>query len=139
MNYNLMFLDKFRDIGLLLLRLGIGFMFIVYHGFPKLAGGVDRWEGLGASMASIGITFLPVFWGFMAALAETVGAALLALGLFTRYALFFLLFTMVVAAAFHIGRGDGVKGAAHAIELGVVFLSLILIGPGKYSLDARLR
>ena len=45
---------------------------------------------------------------------------------------------MLMATLFHLGRGDGLKGAAHAIEVGIVFLSLILIGPGKYSLDEKL-
>ena len=88
-------------------------------------------------MGAIGITFLPVFWGFMAALAETLGALLLAIGLFTRYALALLLFTMIMAAAFHLNQGDGMNGASRAIEMGILFLSLIFIGPGKYSFDAR--
>jgi putative oxidoreductase len=137
MKYNFMFLDKYRDFGLLLLRVGIGVMFMVYHGWPKLIGGPERWAALGEAMGGLGVTFAPVIWGFLAAVAETLGALLLVLGLFTRYALFFLFFTMVVAAMFHLGRGDGVKGAAHAIEIGIVFLSLMFIGPGKYSLDAR--
>ena len=45
----------------------------------------------------------------------------------------------VVAAISHLSRGDGLSGASHAIELGIVFLSLILIGAGKYSLDEKLR
>ncbi|RZK26274.1 MAG: DoxX family protein, partial [Flavobacterium sp.] len=28
-------------------------------------------------------------------------------------------------------------GASHAIELGIVFFSLIFIGPGKYSVDKK--
>ena len=50
-----------------------------------------------------------------------------------------MLLTMTVAAAMHLGKGDGLKGASHAIEAGVVFLSLILIGPGTYSIDEKLK
>ena len=32
------FLDKYRDIGLLILRVGIGIMFMI-HGLPKLTAG----------------------------------------------------------------------------------------------------
>jgi hypothetical protein len=42
---------------------------------------------------------------------------------------------MVVAAATHFGKGDSLQGAAHAIELAVVFAGLMFVGPGKYSVD----
>ena len=45
---------------------------------------------------------------------------------------------MLVAAVSHLSRGDGLSGASHAIELGIVFLSLIVIGAGKYSVDEQL-
>jgi putative oxidoreductase len=40
--------------------------------------------------------------------------------------------TMVVAAAFHLDRGDGFAKASHAIEAAILFGALILIGPGRY-------
>lgn len=129
-------LGKYRNTGLLLLRIGVGIMFII-HGFPKLAGGPQGWEGLGGSMKVIGIDFLPVFWGFMAAVTETFGGFLLIVGLFYRPACILLVFTMIIAALVHFGKGDGLQGASHAIELAIVFFSLIFIGPGKYSVDKR--
>jgi len=129
-------LGKYRNTGLLILRIGLGVMFII-HGFPKLAGGPSGWAGLGVSMKVVGIDFLPVFWGFMAAVAETFGGFLLIVGLFFRPACMLLVFTMAIAALVHFGKGDGLKGASHAIELGIVFFSLIFIGPGKYSVDKK--
>lgn len=129
-------LGKYRNTGLLLLRIGVGIMFII-HGFPKLAGGPQGWEGLGGSMKVIGIDFLPVFWGFMAAVTETFGGFLLIVGLFYRPACILLVFTMIIAALVHFGKGDGLQGASHAIELAIVFFSLIFIGPGKYSVDKK--
>ncbi|WP_316830455.1 DoxX family protein [Pedobacter aquatilis] len=129
-------LGKYRNTGLLLLRLGIGVMFII-HGFPKLAGGVDGWTKLGGSMKVVGIDFLPVFWGFMAAATETFGGFLLIVGLFFRPALILLIVTMIIAALVHFAKGDGLGGASHAIELGIVFFGLIFIGPGKYSVDKK--
>ncbi len=131
-------LDKYHDAGLLLLRVGIGFMFIM-HGMPKFAGGPELWEALGKSMGMFGIHFLPAVWGFMAALAESLGGLFLILGLYTRSASFFLMLTMVVAAAKHILGGDGLSGSSHALEAGIVFLSLILIGPGRLSIDAKMK
>ncbi len=123
-----------KNIGLLLLRIGIGIMFII-HGWPKMAGGPEKWEMLGKTMAMMGIDFLPVFWGFMAAFAETVGGFLLVLGLFFRPACVLLLITMLVATFRHVLGGDGFGGYSHALESSILFFSLIFIGPGKYSLD----
>jgi putative oxidoreductase len=131
-------LNRFRDLGLLVLRVGLGAMFI-YHGLPKLLGGPALWAQLGMATGTLGIHFLPVFWGFMAAVAEGIGGLLLLLGLLSRPACLLMFFNMVVAASFHLGKGDGLGIASHAIEVGIVFLSLVLIGPGKYSLDEVIR
>ena len=126
--------DKYRDIGLLILRIGIGAMFLT-HGGPKLLGGPAAWEKIGMSMGNLGIHFLPVFWGFMAAVSEFFGGVCLILGLLVQPACALMLFTMFVAAIMHLSKGQGMKEAAHAIELGILFFSMIFIGAGKYSLD----
>lgn len=127
-------LDKYRDIGLLILRVGIGIMFMG-HGLPKLVAGPEKWGIIGGAMEVFGIGFAPMAWGFMAAFSEFAGGMLLALGLFTRPACFFLLATMIVAASMHISNGDPFLKYSHAMEAGILFLSLVFIGPGKYSLD----
>lgn len=58
------FSDTVREIGYLIIRVGIGTM-IMLHGFPKLMGGPDTWVFLGGAMENFGITFAPMFWGFM--------------------------------------------------------------------------
>lgn len=129
-------LGRFKNTGLLLLRIGLGIMFVM-HGYPKLLGGPERWEGVGGAMGHVGVSFLPVVWGLAAALAETAGGLCILLGLFFRPAAIALAFTMLIASLSHLGRGDGLMGASHAIEMGVVFLGLAFIGPGKYSVDKR--
>ncbi len=137
MRYALTLLDtKYQDLGLLLLRAGLGVMFIIFHGGPKLAGGPDQWEGIGARA---GFESLPVLWGFLAAFAESFGAFFLLIGLFTRFALLFLIATMVMAATYHLGNNDGWSGASRAIEMGIVFVGLFFVGPGRFSLDAWMR
>jgi Predicted membrane protein len=131
-------LDKYHDQGLLVLRIGLGIMFI-YHGAPKLFGGPHHWLQLGMAMGALGIHFLPVFWGFMAALAEFAGGILLIAGLLFRPACLFLLIDMIVAAAMHLSKHQGLGAASHAIEDGIVFLSLLLIGPGKLSMGHWVR
>ncbi len=127
------FLGKYRDAGLLILRIGVGLMFI-YYGAPKLFAGPKMWEGLGMAMGSVGITFWPVFWGFMAAFAMAVGGLCLILGVFSRLFCILLTITMLVAGIMHLRKGDGFLTASHALNDAVVFFSLIFIGPGKYSL-----
>ena len=130
-------LDKYRDLGLLMLRVGMGIMFML-HGFPKLIAGPETWMFLGGTMKNLGIDFAPVFWGFMAAVSEFGGGLFLALGFFTRPACFFLLSTMIVATLMHLSKGDPFVKYSHAVEAGIVFLSLLLMGPGKYSLDDKI-
>lgn len=126
---------RHRDLGLLLLRLGLGAM-MVFHGLPKLLAGPERWERVGSAMGNLGIDFAPVLWGLAAAGSETVGGVLLALGLLFRPACLFLLATMVVAAIQKLSAGP-LAGAAHPIELGIVFFALLFIGPGRLSVDGK--
>jgi putative oxidoreductase len=129
-------MGNYRNFGLLIIRIGLGLMFI-YHGLPKLEGGVDSWKALGSSTKYVGIHFLPVFWGLMAALVETVGGVLLVIGLAFRPVCLLLVVNLIVAAFFHFGKGDGLMGASHAIEDAVMFAGLLFLGPGKYSVDKK--
>lgn len=130
-------LEKYRDFGLLVLRIGIGLSF-VYRGWPKMSGGMERWEQIGGAMAVFGIAIVPVFWGFLAAFSEFIGGMAIAAGLFFRPACLLLLVTMIVAAASHLDRGDGLGRASHAIEMAVVFFSFLFLGAGRLSLDEKL-
>ena len=127
-------LGKFRDFGLLLLRALFGLYMAFGHGLGKITGGPEQWAGLGGTMEIFGLGFAPTFWGFMAAVAEFVGALLVAIGFLTRPAALLLVLNMSVAATAHItGAIDG--GPEMALLYGIVFLSLLFIGPGKYSVD----
>ena len=129
------FLNKHKDTGILLLRLttGIGFAFV--HGWGKVYGGPELWAKLGGAMSNYGITFYPVFWGFMAGFSEFFGGILLILGLFTRPAAGFMAFTMVTAALTHLSRLDPWNRIITPVEMLGIFLCLIFVGAGKYSLD----
>ncbi len=127
----------FRALGMLLLRIGIGGMFIL-HGWPKLAGGIDQWESIGKTMEVVGIDFAPAFWGFMAGFSEAVGGLMLMLGLFWRPACLLLLITMLMATLRHVTGGDPFNAYSHALESAILFLALYFTGPGKYSLDRKL-
>jgi putative oxidoreductase len=132
----LSFPGKYRDFGLLVLRLGMGAMYL-FHGGPKLLGGPEKWEKIGSAVSFVGIKAMPAFWGFMAGFSEFFGGICLIFGLFFRPACILIAITMAVAASMHMGKGEGLGAASHAIENGIVFISLLFIGPGKYSLDGK--
>ncbi len=129
-------LGKFKNTGLLFLRIVVGIMFIT-HGYPKLMGGPEYWEAVGKAMGHIGIHFFPVFWGLIAALVETFGGVFFIIGFLFRPAALLLAFTMLIASLQHLRSGDSLMVASHAIEIGAVFLGLACVGPGKYSVDKR--
>lgn len=126
-------LEKYRDAGLLVLRCGIGFGFIYYHGWGKITGGPERWEGLGGAMSRLGIDFWPTFWGFMMSFAESVGALMIVAGFFFRPFCALLGFGMFVAWLGHVVSGNGNPG--HTFKNFFALLGMMLIGPGKYSVD----
>jgi putative oxidoreductase len=129
-------LNKYRDFGLLIIRVGLGAMFI-YHGYPKLMGGPEKWAAVGSATKYVGITFAPVLWGLLAALIEAAGGMFIIFGLAFRPVCLLLAINMAIAALSHLGQGQGLSAASHAIEDGIVFLGLLVIGPGKYSVDRK--
>jgi putative oxidoreductase len=71
-------LEKLKPLGLLLLRLALGVIFI-YHGYPKLANPRTAMQ----SFVDVG---LPGYFLYIAGIIELFGGGLLILGLFTRIA-----------------------------------------------------
>ena len=126
--------DALVDVGLLVLRIGIGVIFI-FHGLPKLMGGVETWTQIGSTMSVIGISFAPTFWGFMAAATEAIGGLFIILGLLHRPVALLLVFTMIVAVLMHVTAGDPFGVYSNALKGLVVFIALFITGPGKYSFD----
>ena len=126
-------LGKHRDLGLLIIRVGVGIVFIM-HGWPKIKGGPHGWEQIGKALP------VPpaVFWGFMAALAEFGGGLLLIVGFAVRPVAAVMCFNMLVALSFHLRSPapmNSFNAYSPALEAAVIFLGLIFLGPGKYSVD----
>jgi putative oxidoreductase len=137
MNLKWQSLDRWSDVGLLILRGGIGALFMIVHGFPKLAGGPSKWESIGRAVSYLNIDFGHTAWGFAAAVAETLGGLLLILGWGHRPAALALFVTMTVASIWKYYPFGGWDDAAHPAAMAVVCLGLLFTGPGNYSLDAK--
>ncbi len=128
------------DLGLLIIRVVIGFSMAAFHGMGKMFS-PERWAAIGGNMELVGIGFLPAFWGFMAGFAEFFCSILLILGLFFRPATLLLALTMALAMLRHLtlpegDPGAGFSGASHAMELLAIYVALWFSGPGKYSLNS---
>ena len=125
------------SLGLLVLRLAVGVIFIA-HGAQKVF--VFGFAGVGGSFADMGVPFAEVV-GPMVGLLELIGGALLVLGLVTRVIAAALAVTMVVATLLvHLSAGIFVTegGYEFTLLLGASTLALVLAGAGRFSLDAAL-
>ncbi|MBK8550321.1 MAG: DoxX family protein [Ignavibacteria bacterium] len=132
-------LSRFSDYGILLLRIGVGLIFIFIHGLGKITAGPDLWKRLGGSMSNFGITFLPEVWGFIAAFTEFFVPMFLIIGFLYRPATFLLAFNMIVATSVHLKNLDPWSKIAYPMMLVILFISMFIIGPGKFSLDEYLK
>jgi len=130
-------MDRYRNLGLLILRIGFGLTFFWYHGYPKLAGGPAAWERIGGAVANIGITFAHPAWGLAAALSEGLGGLLFAAGLFFRPACAAMLGVMVMATVEQFGRE--MPQPEHALKNAFVLAGMFLVGPGRYTARALFR
>jgi len=131
----------FSDWGLLILRLGMGIIFLA-HGWPKLPGGpMGGPAGFGGFLKQMGVP-LPTFFAWVVALLETVGAALLILGLGTR--LLAVLFAVDMLVAILVAKRGFMKvgfmaqqatGWEFDFALLAGALALLFTGAGRLALD----
>lgn len=123
--------SKLTNSGLLLLRLFLGLALLFSHGLGKWSNLFGGDEIRFADPFGIGAAFSLA----LAVFAEVICAILLTFGLLTRWALIPLIILMAVAiVTVHIP--DGFAGMEKALLYGVGFITLLLTGPGKYSVDA---
>ena len=121
------------DLGLLLLRVGLGLL-ILLHGVAKIANGPQAIVGLTTRAG------LPPAFAYLVYVGEVVAPVLLVIGLWTRPAALVVAINMLVAIAlahagqlFQLGKSGG-----WALELQGMFLlvalAVALLGAGRYSI-----
>ena len=128
------------DIGLLVFRVGIAAFMVGFHGWTRLNRAIgyalfDQPWTFVEMVDRLGFPF-PVMFAIFSVLSESVGALLLAIGLFTRWASAILAINMAVALLNELFKGDPIELPGLYL-LGAV--TVILLGPGQLSLDGRRR
>jgi putative oxidoreductase len=129
----LTFLAKYREAGLLLVRISIGLLFILYTA-PALIGGPKAWAHFGAGAGQFGLHSHLQLWGFLGSLLGCLGGALMIFGLFFRIGVLLVL-VLAIGHALAVYEGTGFRFALPSIEMCFVLAGLLFIGPGKYSVD----
>jgi putative oxidoreductase len=126
--FSVKFSETTVNIALLILRVSIGVL-MAHHGYQKLT----KFQEIE-----------PKFMEFLGlsrsiSLSLTIGAELfcslaLVLGLLTRLALIPLIIAMCVAV-FQAHHGEVFGDGEHAFMYMIVYVALLITGPGKYSAD----
>ncbi|HLG83842.1 MAG TPA: DoxX family protein [Bradyrhizobium sp.] len=122
-----------QDLGIALLRIALGVVFIAHSAFLKvfvftMSGTASFFEGLG----------LPGWFAYVVLVAETVGGVLLVLGVQARWAALALLPIALGATWAHSGNGwmfayaNG--GWEYLAYLSVLCLAQFLLGDGAFAL-----
>ncbi len=117
----------------------VGFIYVM-HGYPKLFGGL---EGTTGFVSGLGFPVAEAF-AVSLALLETLGGALLLVGLLTTpLAVLFIIEMALGIALVHAPKGfyvigPGQGGMEFSILLIASLLALILGGPGCWSLARRI-
>ncbi len=133
----LKFFGKYREFVPLVLRLMLGMTLFFSHGLPKITA-PDRWEREGEAMANLGITFAPVFWGFMAGATETLAGLLFIIGLAVRPSALVMVWVMFVVSVNNLANaGNLTGGRAHGVDFAAGAIALLILGAGAYSLDRK--
>nr|WP_315224717.1 DoxX family protein [uncultured Flavobacterium sp.] len=120
-----------KDLGLLVLRVLAVFSILKAHGLPKLLNFQDSLIhipdplGLGATFSIYYAIFTNIFC-----------AILVALGLGTRFAAFFII-TLTLSGLFIVHINDSAKVQDTPLIYSILFGFITYMGAGKYSLDYK--
>ncbi|MFZ2178399.1 MAG: DoxX family protein [Rhodococcus sp. (in: high G+C Gram-positive bacteria)] len=127
----------FRDLALLVARIGLGVVFVA-HGWQKFFD-----AGVGATQASFAAMGVPMpdISAIVAATVELAGGFLLLVGLATSIAGILLFLVMLGALILvHADKGVFVSDGGYelVVGLGVGALLLAVVGAGRLSIDGLL-
>ncbi len=120
------------DTGLLLFRLLAGFALLRVHGWEKIVNYQEELRSIPDPFGLGGEVNLAI-----AIFSDVCCAGLVMVGLFTRLASLSILGTTLVGLLF-VHLDDPWHGRDVPMVYSIMFLVILLLGPGKYSLDGTL-
>jgi len=125
---------KLTDLAPFLLRVVTGAIFLA-HGWQKFTGGIP---GVETMLAGMGFPAAGLF-AVLLVFAEVVGGILLILGAFTHWTAKILAVVAAVAlVVVHLPNGFiGAGGYEFILLILVSCISLMITGPGRWSVDAK--
>jgi uncharacterized membrane protein YphA (DoxX/SURF4 family) len=131
------FEDRGVSAGLLLLRLGAGLSLLILFGWPKLQDAwayahTGKWAFVDFNR-KMGLPF-PLAAAVVQTLNESVGAALVACGCWSRLAAGSLALGFVAATAASLKAGEA--SWLLAAYFALAFTTLLMTGPGALSVDS---
>lgn len=128
-------MKKDKDLGLLVLRLGVGVLMLL-HGIAKL-------KGIGFIEGMLSNSGLPSFFAYGVYLTEIIAPLLIIIGYRARLASIFLILGMI-SAMFLVHSADVFQlnnSGGWGVELLGLFitgaLTLVISGAGKFSLSSK--
>ncbi|MFD2933247.1 DoxX family protein [Spirosoma flavum] len=131
-------LYRFRDVGVVLIRLAFGFQ-LVKVSYLNALFPTDNLPQFIAFLTALGFPF-PTVGAYLAAYTEFLGGILLLLGLWTRWAAIFLTINFSIAFGMaHLAVNDDYQNTFPAVNLLAVSVFLFLNGAGRFSIDALLQ
>ena len=129
-------LSRLGDLAPLVIRVVTGVIMFA-HGFQKLSGGPANFGGF---LGQLGIP-APTLMAYVVTFVELVGGVLLIIGLLSRWAGLLLTINLAVATLLvktQVGLiAPPESGAGAELDLALIagFVAVLLLGPGKLSLD----
>lgn len=122
--------NSLTHVGLAVLRI-VPSLLMLTHGYPKFQKLISGNFEFGNP---IGIGAAPSL--FLAVIGEVICPILIIIGLKTRFATIPVIITMLVAAVIVHGA-DPIGVKEKALLYLAFFVCILMLGPGKYSLDKR--
>ena len=128
------------DLGLLIIRVSVGLIFI-YAGYNKFLAGENTLNAIGANIKYLGLdvgtnNISTLFFGVLAAATETIGGLMLVIGFFFRISSLMLFVTMLVATLLMMDKSVPELGEfGFPMILGLVSIGLLFTGPGRYAVQ----